>query len=174
MQTFLPYESFGISLQELDSKRLGKQRVEAYQLLRTLIGQSRGWANHPCTKMWRGYELALAFYGILACEEWKSRKYEDNLIGPIKLIATGLTVQGAKLTYPWWLGEPRLHASHRSNLLRKDPDFYGKCGWAEPPTLEYYWPTLGDRRGRHDQQGEQAAGWQNQAEDALRRQLRAG
>jgi hypothetical protein len=41
---------------------------------------------------------------------------------------------------PWW-GDERLHASHRSNLLRKDPAHYGRFGWAEPPDLPYFWPA---------------------------------
>jgi hypothetical protein len=32
MQTFLPYPDFRESLESLDNKRLGKQRVEALQL----------------------------------------------------------------------------------------------------------------------------------------------
>ena len=35
----------------------------------------------------------------------------------------------------------KIHASHRSNLLRKDPEFYGKYGWTEPDNLEYIWPV---------------------------------
>lgn len=42
---------------------------------------------------------------------------------------------------PSWLGDPKLHASHRSNLLRKDPIHYGKFGWEEPATMEYVWPV---------------------------------
>lgn len=40
MQTFLPYPSFIKSAQCLDNKRLGKQRVEAYQILQILTKQA--------------------------------------------------------------------------------------------------------------------------------------
>jgi hypothetical protein len=43
-------------------------------------------------------------------------------------------------TYPPWLGDERLHASHRSNLLRKDPEHYGQFEWTEPDDLPYWWP----------------------------------
>ena len=33
MQTFLPYPDFKKSLQTLDYRRLGKQRIEAYQII---------------------------------------------------------------------------------------------------------------------------------------------
>lgn len=42
---------------------------------------------------------------------------------------------------PTWLGDPAFHASHRSNLLRKDFLHYAQFGWTEPPNLEYVWPT---------------------------------
>ena len=47
--------------------------------------------------------------------------------------------QFAKEFEPIWLGNKRLHASHRSNLLRKKPDFYKNYGWKEPHDLPYYW-----------------------------------
>ena len=49
MQTFLPYKSFKQSLQSLDYRRLGKQRVEAFQILNVLLGrtETKGWSlNH--------------------------------------------------------------------------------------------------------------------------------
>ena len=61
MQTFLPHESFKKSLKVLDWRRLGKQRVEAHQVLNVLLGrtETKGWINHPITRMWDGYEQAL-------------------------------------------------------------------------------------------------------------------
>ena len=52
MQTFLPYKSFVKSAQCLDNKRLGKQRVEAMQILKSIYIEDYGWKNHPATKMW--------------------------------------------------------------------------------------------------------------------------
>ena len=59
MQTFLPYPDFQKTAQCLDNKRLGKQRVEARQIISTLEGKSNGWRNHPAVKMWKGYEDCL-------------------------------------------------------------------------------------------------------------------
>jgi hypothetical protein len=47
----------------------------------------------------------------------------------------------AQATKPNWIGDEKFHASHRSNLLRKDKEFYGKFGWAEPDDLPYFWPV---------------------------------
>ena len=42
---------------------------------------------------------------------------------------------------PEWMGDEGFHASHRSNLLKKDPEFYGKYGWTEATDLDYLWPV---------------------------------
>ena len=131
MQTFLPLPEMGRSVRCLDYRRLGKQRVEALQILNALRGKSKGWTNHPATKMWRGYEAALAFYKDLCIEERQRRGYIN-------------TMQKEKshrcIRLPEWFGREEFHASHRSNLLRKDPEFYGKLGWTESPNLPYVWP----------------------------------
>jgi hypothetical protein len=141
MQTFLPYPDFVECAKTLDWKRLGKQRVEAKQINKALRGEySRGWVNHPAKKMWEGYEVALCEYGIAMCKEWRERGYAD-----------------ACLVYFWeerlywesirsprdvhWLNDDSFHASHRSNLLRKDLSYYSKYGWAEPDNLPYIWPS---------------------------------
>lgn len=130
MQTFLPYPSFKESAECLDFKRLGKQRVEAYQLLRGLLGITSGWIRHPAATMWRGYEGALALYMDTMIKEWISRGYRNTMR------VTGIV----KAKMPPWLGDQGFHASHRSNLLRKDPTYYGKFGWSEGDDLKYVWP----------------------------------
>ena len=134
MQTFLPYRDFKESLSCLDNRRLGKQRVEAMQILNVLLGRatSAAWRNHPATRMWRGCEEALKFYHNIALLEWTARGFRNNMMLEI--------VTDAMLEFPWWLGDEEFHASHRSNLLRKDPEFYGRYGWTEPDNLPYVWP----------------------------------
>jgi hypothetical protein len=50
------------SLSCLDDKRLGKQRVETYQLIRALEGTTKGWRNHPACVMWEKNIDALKLY----------------------------------------------------------------------------------------------------------------
>jgi len=137
MNTFLPFPSFEDSVKVLDDKRLGKQRVEAMQLLNVLSDPNRkGWRNHPATKMWRGYEHALCEYGLSCCAEWTSRGYKDTVAENIR----GRIDQFSDTGRPPWIGDSAFHAAHRSNLIRKDPDFYGRYGWSEPADLPYVWP----------------------------------
>jgi hypothetical protein len=129
MQTFLPYPDFKKSLEALDSRRLGKQRVEAYQIIRA-IKYGGGWKHHPAVKMWRGHINALKFYYNLSLEEWVRRGYKNRM--------EKMPISG-KIVYPAWFGSDDFHAAHRSNLLRKDFTFYSSYGWQEPPDLPYKW-----------------------------------
>lgn len=119
MQTFLPYPDFEKSAKVLDFKRLGKQRGEALTIIRA-IEVGNGWSNHPATKMWVGYTRALKLYHNTIIREWIDRGYENNM---------DLYEVGDTFEFPPWLGDERLHRSHRSNLLRKDPEYYGQYGW---------------------------------------------
>lgn len=138
VQTFLPYPDLRRSAECLDPRRLGKQRVEAYQLLRVLRGATKGWASHPAAKMWRGHEAALGAYMNACIDEWVRRGYVNNMV----------KARVSRYKLPSWFGDEAFHASHRANLLRKDPVFYARYGWTEDPTLPYVWPVPGPRRAR--------------------------
>ena len=140
MQTFLPYPSFMESAQALDRQRLGKQRVEGLQILRALNGDTKGWVNHPATKMWRGHEMALVQYTFAMCIEWKKRGYKDTCMEKIALLADDNRHSWGGGD-PVWLGDEALHRSHRSNLLRKAPEHYGLLWSDVPDDLPYVWPV---------------------------------
>lgn len=133
MQTFLPYSDFRASAQTLDRQRLGKQRVEALSIYRILTGQTSGgaWRNHPAVNMWRGYEDALCLYLEAMIEEWVGRGYKNNIVVPDF---------NPNPKMPYWLGYSSFHKSHRSNLTRKNPEWYNNY-WTEPNDLEYVWPA---------------------------------
>ncbi len=137
MQTFLPYEDFTLSAQVLDYRRLGQQRVEALQIYNVLVdnptlqGKSyKGWLNHPAVLMWDGYVDALLLYKNKMIEEWLNRGYRNTM---------EWVILPNSIEMPHWLGDDRVHSSHRSNLLRKDFKFYSKYEWKESPDLDYYW-----------------------------------
>ena len=122
MQTFLPYASFEQTATVLDWKRLGKQRLEGRQITKIITTPDYvgAWAHHPAVKMWRGYENALKLYV-------NTLLYFD--------------LAGAEILFPAWLGDPRLHDSHKSNLLRKYPEYYRNFHWNVPDDLPYFWPV---------------------------------
>lgn len=164
MQTFLPYPSFEESAKCLDAKRLGKQRVEAWQIYNALrqgeyntckhCGGNGGntvypfqtcknckgtgvvktaWYNHPAVRMWKGCEDALKEYFNSILYEWVDRGYKNTMLY--------MTINVEyPIKYPPWLGNEKFHASHRSNLLRKNKKYYSQFGWKEPNDLPYVWP----------------------------------
>ncbi len=134
MQTFLPYPNIEKSLACLDNRRLGKQRVEAFQILNIILNRTttEGWRNHPAVKMWKKNPNALKKYLNKAIQEWINRGYKNNM---------DLEIIRGKIALPSWFGNKKFHASHRSNLLRKDKKFYSQYPWVEGPNLEYFWPT---------------------------------
>lgn len=135
MQTFLPYPNFVQSAKSLDRLRLGCQRKEVLQLLNVLHNpNTKGWVNHPATRMWRGYEQALVSYGLTICEEWLSRGYKDTCYAKIGAYQSGAVI------LPTWLGG-RIHKTHRSALLFKAPEWYSQFGWNDTPVYDYYWPV---------------------------------
>lgn len=137
MQTFLPYPDFAESARVLDRQRLGKQRVECKQILMALTNPAAGWKHHPATKMWRGYESLLCDYASAVCIEWLTRGYQDSLLKYFRTARAHLPEHGD----PHWLGNSRLHASHRSNLLRKMPEHYRQFWPSESDDIPYWWPV---------------------------------
>jgi hypothetical protein len=134
MQTFLPYADLQLSVKILDYRRLGKQRVETFQVLNILLDRTptKGWRNHPVTRMWTGYEEALKLYQNYTINEWVSRGYKNTM----KLEEVDLE----DVVMPPWFGVELFHQSHRSNLLRKDYEYYSQW-FNEPSDLEYLWPV---------------------------------
>lgn len=134
MQTFLPYDDFEKSLRYLDTKRLGKQRVEASTLL------DGKWPNHPASKMWRGYEPALIRYYNMSIQEWGRRGHENNM----RLLWDGS--QGDQPEMPWWFGWDEFHYYHKAALMAKMPEHYFFEG--VEPEINYVWP-LPEIKGVH-------------------------
>ena len=77
----------------------------------------------------------LAAYGVTCCDRWVALGYKDSTRD--KIIAL---VEPDPDDLPGWWGLERLHLSHRSNLLRKDPVFYGPLFPDTPADLDYVWP----------------------------------
>lgn len=151
MQTFLPYQNFNQSAKCLDRQRLGKQRVEAWQILQAITNEDYGWQNHPAVKMWAGYDCCLAVYGLNICHEWENRGYKDNLFGFFytylynfysdDYIMNNYLGEFDMPYKPSWLGNEDFHASHRSALLFKNYEWYSQFGWTEEPKYDYVWPV---------------------------------
>lgn len=159
MQTFLPYENFRKSAECLDTKRLGKQRVEALQILKAIRNKNYGWQKHPAVSMWRGHSITLAVYGMVVCRSWTMRGYKDTCFNKIldELCGDSIEYRDAVIELcgnfydhqndmryqkPLWLGNFHVHSQYRALLLGKDAKHYSQFGWEEEPISgkEFMWP----------------------------------
>lgn len=109
--TFLPYVSFEDSLAVLDNQRLGKQRVEAGQIIKAIQSLheggsicTKGYINHPATRMWIDYEDALYHYYNLCLDEWEKRGYNNTMSHieidtPIDDICNKYPIEAYRISY---------------------------------------------------------------------------
>ena len=131
VNTFVVSDDLTVCVKALDYRRLGKQRVEAYQIWRVLKGFTKGWRRHPAVLMWEGYTCFLAKYCNACIDEWILRGYKNTM---------------QKLPHcsspqpPWWWGWEPVLKSHQASLNRKAPDFYhfdvDQNDWPD-----YVWPS---------------------------------
>jgi hypothetical protein len=155
MQTFLPYKDFSMSAEALDSKRLNKQILECYQILKVLSNKDphAGWRNHPAVKMWRGFEHLLLDYTMTMVKEADKRgiKTDKNVSNIMDLINTHGIDWGFDI--PEWYEDEvkmkRLTTTHKANLYKKDPVYYfeffsavaksNPCCPSRKEPCKYYW-----------------------------------
>lgn len=148
--TFLPECSYADSFLTLDKKRLNKQLVEAYQIHKALSGKTKGWRNHPVTKMWSIPEIK--FYMKIGRKIGKFVGLNVQWMDDI-----GIDFKSTSWKYPSWFhvfkvpgrfypqdgrkpydGEGNFILSCRCNLYRKDPTYYARYSqtWLDHP--EYH------------------------------------
>jgi hypothetical protein len=155
MQTFLPYKDFTKTAKALDSKRLNKQILECYQILKVLSNPDprAGWRNHPAVKMWRGFEHLLLDYTMTMVKEADKRgiKTDKNVSNIESLVSSEGMYWG--IDVPAWYEDDivmkRLTTTHKANLYKKDPvyyfDFFNALAKSNPccpnrkEPCKYYW-----------------------------------
>lgn len=148
---------------DLDTKRHGKQRLEAYDIYGLNVDfinthhttkqqeyLKRRYGNHPAVKMWKDYIEILVIYYDFCILTWIEKKFKNNMpllnypYNPYLItIKEYIFDMGNKIKYPLWLTDSFCSA-HRSNLLRKNYDFYGQYNWKEKDgnykNVSYIWP----------------------------------
>lgn len=115
MQIFLAYPNIPLSIECLDKKRKGKQRVEAKQVLRMINDDRRKWPQFPLVKMWSGYATCLEYYYNECILQWKEKGGKNTLL--LRAFERGFNFEN--IEYPPWFGNEEYHASQRAALLFK-------------------------------------------------------
>lgn len=120
------------------------------------IMQLRGWVSHPAREIWRGHEKALAYYGLLICQEWASRGYQETTAPKIAVVAADFNWTG----WPAWMQDPEVHKQMKQSLRYKEvvqnanlvaqgkkPIWWYKNQWPEvEPAYGYVWSEDSRRR----------------------------
>ena len=176
MKTFVPFsgstpeEGILRSLLCLDDKRLGKQRVETYQIWKMVRGlpfdntkrpanhaslQPMAWSRHPAVAQWMGYADALALYLLVSLRLWggrlspnTGRPYSnEGMQGNVdrwRIEFTekepGVRVTFANTAFPPWWGDVRIHDSDKAILYRKDKNYYAAFRPYALVYEQYCWP----------------------------------
>jgi hypothetical protein len=181
VQTFVPYADFARTAHVLDTRRLGKQRVEVIQIVRALTVPGYAWASHPAVLMWKGFEEALGSYGLAMCEEWLGRGFGDTCAATIRadLETAGVTrlraydSLEADGSLPPWLADEDVQRSHRSALVRKDPAHYASVFPDVPTDLPYVWPVRSEAVLERERRRDAAAARRVEREQEARRRRRS-
>lgn len=154
MQTFLPSIDYEYNAQVLDSKRLNKQILEGYQIMKVLssASESGAWRNHPAVLMWKNAEHSLMDYINHMVYEADIRGIKtDKNVSNLKALKLSFSNRWGKSTPIWQKPEHvyRLTESHKANLYRKDSIAYSeyRLNTVDPCCEKclYYWPTHAER-----------------------------
>lgn len=154
MQVFLPEHSYKACAQVLDRARLVKQLLEGRQILSALAGETKGWVNHPATRMFAGAESELLIYLYEIKQEMDRRGYKWQNNWETITDTYKRHFYDAEMSIPDYLkpGHPenhRLIITHRGRLYEKAPELYPQ--YHHESTIyrdrvccercNYYWPT---------------------------------
>lgn len=120
MQIFVPYQEPIKCAEALwaDQKRYNKQIVECGQILKAIDGETKAWANHPCTKMYKEYWTWLEYY-MLCFMYYRDYKkgFNEGLDISLKHSAYANTIRPPFLT-------DEFCDQHKRRLYTKAPALY--------------------------------------------------
>ena len=124
MQVFHPFQSPTRSAQILDRKRVFKQCVETIQILKANLGQTKGWVNHPVTKMWKGCEPYLFHVYLRAfLQECVYRDFDMFFLFGRVIDLQPYIPKPKTIQTPDFITEDYL--THQKNILiEKNPHYY--------------------------------------------------
>jgi hypothetical protein len=96
--------------------------------------------------MWNNYDMALFSYLEAIKDECINRGIQtEKNWNAILTMHQNNWYRGDSIVMPPWWGDERVHQSHRNNLYRKDPEYYGHFSQEKfiscCDKCNYFWPT---------------------------------
>jgi hypothetical protein len=158
VNTFVTAPTVEECASNLDNKRLGKQRVEAKQIIDILESNKvQGFSNHPIVGQWRGFTQALKVYYNAMFDEWAERGFKNEKLSRYQIVQDPKLSHLVKdpneivVMFPAWFFSPIMHLTHKCDLYRKKPEFYGQkftFSTAEQEYLKrgYIWTSRLDQK----------------------------
>ena len=125
VNTFILTNSPVECMKLLDYRRLGKQRVEAKQIVDTIEKNTNGWKNHPVSKMWKNNIVGLKYYINCCIDEWVKRGYKNTMkkYDLSEYLLPDGTYDELKIL-PWFYFNKQIQESFKASLLRKNNEYY--------------------------------------------------
>lgn len=115
---------------------IDRKKYSRNEVILPLMGDtifSMGFSHHPIVKIWVGFEDALRSYTNFCIEEWVDRGFSNTM--------KKFTIS-SKFQLPWWVYSEPVILAYKSNLIRKDPVFYGNKFPGISNNLLYIWPSM--------------------------------
>lgn len=126
MQVFIigtPFET----AEALDYKRLNKQMIENQQIMDAILGDGKGWFNHPIVKSYKNHFQWLYRYHL--CLFWYKR---------------GDKIMAKKMSEQAMAFKPNFHTDEyftqmKRRLFEKDEEYYKQWSYLGKSLDNWYW-----------------------------------
>lgn len=149
MMIYMTRMSYGKSAADLRDADLHSCMTRGHELFDVLTGATKSDSyskNSPVKGMWRGYEYALGIYVMMSGMEWCYRRgfAGHKSFWPVFKGIQELKHYDKDFVYevPPWFRDTDVLASHRSNLVRRDPLTYEDTWHVCPQNWPYLWPII--------------------------------
>lgn len=144
MMTWLTRLSFFDTADDLNNSHLALQVRHGYHLVRHVRygqqpedpGFNKLEPTNPVLRMWAGYERALSVYALCMSATLTHRGFV--MTDHISIDLSSMEFDDFEL--PIWWGDTDVLRSHRSNLARRWPKFYGSKWRGTPESMPYIFP----------------------------------
>jgi len=144
MLVILPYANVTDSLRILCNDDLIDQIRQCEIILQILAEPNTDESKLLVHKMWRGYESAVLWHTIQACQEFDLRapQWQRRTLAVTRRSWLRAQKAGWRLPplMPRWFGYRLVHMSHQSHLIRHRPDTYARHWPDVPLDMPLLWP----------------------------------
>lgn len=138
--TLLPRIKFNAALRTLADDELLQQCEDATALLEEVSTVQKPSQLSLPARGWLGFEYQLGLYAVGACLLWRTERHHNS--GPWEKAHDIFASWEPDHTKPPWVGDLIVHRSHRSYLIRNNPDIYTEVFPSTPDLMPVVFPQI--------------------------------